>query len=251
MAMFLIVDWPSKASFLSEEERVMVAARLKEDMGSAKMDKLNRESLQIIVKDWKIYMGYSTALFNPTILNPFGYDASQSQVHSIPIWVASAAATILVGYLSDRMRHRCGFILFGCLFASIGYILLLCQQDVSIRVKHMALFIVNIGVYVAQPVVVVWVSNNLAGHYKRAFGIAFQISVGNIGGLVASNMFAPNAAPLFKAGYGSALALIFVCALLSTVFMLGLERENKKRDSGCRDYRFNLNMSRRVGEPRG
>ncbi|KAL2363982.1 hypothetical protein RJZ56_003103 [Blastomyces dermatitidis] len=259
---FLIVDWPSKASFLSEEERVMVAARLKEDMGSAKMDKLNRESLQIIVKDWKIYMGafiyftintsrYSTALFNPTILNPFGYDASQSQVHSIPIWVASAAATILVGYLSDRMRHRCGFILFGCLFASIGYILLLCQQDVSIRVKHMALFIVNIGVYVAQPVVVVWVSNNLAGHYKRAFGIAFQISVGNIGGLVASNMFAPNAAPLFKAGYGSALALIFVCALLSTVFMLGLERENKKRDSGCRDYRFNLNMSRRVGEPRG
>ncbi|OAT06696.1 transmembrane transporter [Blastomyces gilchristii SLH14081] len=185
---FLIVDWPSKASFLSEEERVMVAARLKEDMGSAKMDKLNRESLQIIVKDWKIYMGafiyftintsrYSTALFNPTILNPFGYDASQSQVHSIPIWVASAGRD---------------------------------HSYVSIRVKHMALFIVNIGVYVAQPVVVVWVSNNLAGHYKRAFGIAFQISVGNIGGLVASNMFAPNAAPLFKAGYGSALALIFI-----------------------------------------
>ncbi|PGG99779.1 hypothetical protein GX51_06151 [Blastomyces parvus] len=248
---FLIVDWPSEATFLSEEERLMVAVRVKEDLGSAKMDRLNRQSLRIILKDWKIYMGafiyfttntsgYSTALFNPTILYQFGYDASQSQVHSIPIWVASAAAAILVGYLSDRTRHRYGFILFGCLFASIGYILLLCQSHVSLRVKHMALFIVNLGVYIAQPVVVVWLSNNLAGHYKRAFGIAFQISFGNIGGLVASNLFVPNSAPLFKAGYGSALALIFVCALLSTVFMLGLQRENKRRDSGCRDYRFDL-----------
>ncbi|OJD27246.1 hypothetical protein ACJ73_01367 [Blastomyces percursus] len=175
------------------------------------MDKLNRQSLQIIVKDWVYRFGW----------------------HPRP-------ATILVGYLSDRMGHHGGFILFGCLFAGIGYIVLLRQQHVSLRIKHLALFTVNIGIYVAQPVVVVWVSNNLAGHYKRAFGIVFQISFGNIGGLVASNLFLPNAAPLFKAGYGSALALILVCALLSTVFMLGLDRENKKRDSGYRDYRFNL-----------
>lgn len=251
----------------------MVAVRLKEDVGSSKMDRLVRQSLQIILKDWKIYTGYgnflsntnaqytkcwtiywiraliyftittsgySTALFNPTILNQFGYEASQAQVHSIPIWAASAAATLLVGYLSDRIRHRWSFIMFGCLLSSIGYILLLCQSHVSLTVKHMALFIVNIGVYIAQPVTVVWLSNNLAGHYKRAFGSAFQISFGNIGGIVASNLFILNAAPLFRAGYASALALIALCALLCTGFMLGLERENKKRDSGRRDYRFNL-----------
>ncbi|PGH35519.1 hypothetical protein GX50_01621 [[Emmonsia] crescens] len=251
LAKFLIVDWPSEATFLTDEERLMVAVRLKEDVGSSKMDRLVRQSLQIILKDWKIYTGaliyftittsgYSTALFNPTILNQFGYEASQAQVHSIPIWAASAAATLLVGYLSDRIRHRWSFIMFGCLLSSIGYILLLCQSHVSLTVKHMALFIVNIGVYIAQPVTVVWLSNNLAGHYKRAFGSAFQISFGNIGGIVASNLFILNAAPLFRAGYASALALIALCALLCTGFMLGLERENKKRDSGRRDYRFNL-----------
>ncbi|KKZ65969.1 hypothetical protein EMCG_08263 [[Emmonsia] crescens] len=91
----------------------------------------------------------------------------------------------------------------------------------------MALFIINIGVYIAQPVTVVWLSNNLAWHYKRAFRSAFQISFGNIGGIVASSLFIPNAAPLFRAGYASALASIALCALLCT-FMLGLERENKK-----------------------
>lgn len=268
---FLIVDWPSEATFLTEEERLTVAVRLKEDVGSAKMDRLDRQSLQIIIKDWKIYTGYgcflfsanspyanlsalvsaliyltintcgySTALFNPTILKQFGYNASQSQVHSIPIWGTSAAVIILVGYLSDRIRHRWGFVIFGCFFSSIGYILLLNQNHSSLRVKYMALFIVNIGVYIAHPVTIVWLSNNLAGHYKRAFGSAFQISFGNIGGIVASNLFLPNGAPLFKAGYGSALALTVVCALLSTVFMLALDRENKMRDAGRRDYRFNL-----------
>ncbi|QSS49912.1 transmembrane transporter [Histoplasma capsulatum var. duboisii H88] len=248
---FLIVDWPSEATFLTEEERLTVAVRLKEDVGSAKMDRLDRQSLQIIIKDWKIYTGaliyltintcgYSTALFNPTILKQFGYNASQSQVHSIPIWGTSAAVIMLVGYLSDRIRHRWGFVIFGCFFSSIGYILLLNQHHSSLRVKYMALFIVNIGVFIAHPVTIVWLSNNLAGHYKRAFGSAFQISFGNIGGIVASNLFLPNGAPLFRAGYGSALALTVVCALLSTVFMLALDRENKMRDAGRRDYRFNL-----------
>ncbi|KKZ65968.1 hypothetical protein EMCG_08262 [[Emmonsia] crescens] len=116
LAKSLIVDWPSEATFLTE--RLMVAVRLKGDVGSSKMDRLVRQSLQIILKDWEISTRaliyftittseYSTALFNPsTILNQFGYEASQAQVHSIPIWATSAAATILVGYLSDRIRHR-------------------------------------------------------------------------------------------------------------------------------------------------
>ncbi|KAK2812836.1 hypothetical protein FQN50_001165 [Emmonsiellopsis sp. PD_5] len=253
-AKFVIVDWPSTATFLTEEERIVVALRLEEDIGPAKMDRLDRKAFHRILKDWKIYIasasyftisisGYSTALFNPTILHQFGYNPSQSQVHSIPIYAAAGVAAACAGYFSDRIRHRWSFVMFGCLVSSIGYVLLLCQEHLSFTSKHMALFMINIGVYTAQPIVIVWLSNNLAGHYKRAFGSAVQISFGNISGIVVSVMFDSDDAPLFKIGYSIALGSTIICALLCTGFMYMLRRENKKRDRGDRDYRLGLDQA--------
>ncbi|ODH46598.1 hypothetical protein GX48_07293 [Paracoccidioides brasiliensis] len=72
------------------------------------------------------------------------------------------------------------------------------------------------------------------GTNKYAVGSAVQNSRGNISGIVSSNLFVPSAAPLLKTGYGISLALISACTLLCTGFMIGLERENKKHDAGCR-----------------
>lgn len=43
-----------------------------------------------------------------------------------------------------------------------------------------------IGLYSAVPCVLVWNSNNSAGHYKRATTSALQLAVANCGGFVAS-----------------------------------------------------------------
>jgi hypothetical protein len=43
-----------------------------------------------------------------------------------------------------------------------------------------------IGMYSSVPCVLVWNSNNSAGHYKRATTSALQLVVANCGGFVAS-----------------------------------------------------------------
>lgn len=43
-----------------------------------------------------------------------------------------------------------------------------------------------IGLYSSVPCVLVWNSNNSAGHYKRATTSALQLAVANAGGFVAS-----------------------------------------------------------------
>jgi hypothetical protein len=43
-----------------------------------------------------------------------------------------------------------------------------------------------IGMYASVPCVLVWNSNNSAGHYKRATTSALQLAVANCGGFVAS-----------------------------------------------------------------
>jgi MFS family permease len=54
---FLIVDWPEKSRFLNDEERRLLLARLQEDRGEARMDRLDRSARGRVVRDIKIYLG--------------------------------------------------------------------------------------------------------------------------------------------------------------------------------------------------
>jgi len=52
---WLVADWPETASFLTREEKALLAARLAKDTGEATMDRLDRKAWRRILKDWKIY----------------------------------------------------------------------------------------------------------------------------------------------------------------------------------------------------
>ena len=92
----------------------------------------------------------------------------------------------------------------------------------------------------AQPVVLVWLNNNMGGHIKRGVSSALQIGLGNCGGIVASNIFIPKQKPHYPLGYGLGLALIWLCAFSAIAFFVFLCVENRKRDQNRRDHRFNL-----------
>ncbi len=182
--------------------------------------------------------GYATAFFIPTILREFGYTSAEAQVRTIPVYVVCTALTLFTAWFSDRLRHRYGFTLFGIMLATIGYVILLAQGGLEARIKYMAVFFVLSGVYVVQPLTIVWLSNNMGGHYKRAFSSAMQIGLGNIGGIIGSSIFVMREAPRYRTGYGTALGMLLFCGLMCTVFFFGLRAENGKRDRGERDHRL-------------
>lgn len=126
----------------------------------------------------------------------------------------------------------------GVLVATVGYAILLAQQRVSAGVRYFALFLVVSGGYITQPVTLAWLSNNVSGHYKRSVASAMQVGFGNCGGIVASNIYLQSELPLYRTGYGTSLALVWVCGLTCTVMFFGVLRENKKRDRGERDWRL-------------
>jgi MFS family permease len=182
----------------------------------------------------------SISLFMPTILRDFGYSAAKSQVYTIPVYMTSLVVTISFGWLSDYLRRRAIFVFIGCAISTIGYIVLLCQGALSIEVKYGAVFIVSAGIFIAAPVTMIWLLTNLSGHYKRGIGMSVQIGFGNIGSIVASNIFISKEAPKFITGYSVALAFVVLEAVLALVFLMALKRENGKRNSGSRNWRFDL-----------
>ncbi|KAL8838056.1 MAG: hypothetical protein Q9170_002292 [Blastenia crenularia] len=273
IAKFVIPDWPETAKFLTPKERALAVRRIHEDMAEAAMDDFDTKSRRRIFLDWKIWTGcvscfnslpfasylsltqrytsaiiylgcanngYSGAFFTPTILKQLGWTSIKAQVYSIPVYAVAAVVAVATAFLSDWCRHRYAFCMIGICITSAGYIILLAQKGLPVVVRYIAIYLINVGGYITQPLALVWMNNNLGGHYKRGVGAALQIGIGNIGGIIASNIYMTNEAPTFPVGFGTSLALQWLTAIGCTVFLLGLRRENRKRARGERDYRYDL-----------
>ncbi|MCJ1314268.1 hypothetical protein MMC25_007948 [Agyrium rufum] len=248
---FLIVDWPETSKFLTPTERSLLLQRLRVDVAEARMDRLDRPALKRCFTDWKIYVGtimyfgvvctgYSTSFFTPTILNELGWTAVRAQVLSIPIYIVAAVVALIVAVFTDRLRHRYAFTILGVLVATTGYVVLLAQKNVSIGARYFALYLITTGGYITQPITLAWLSNAMGGHYKRSVASAMQIGLGNMGGIVASNIYITSQKPTYPVGYGVSLGMLWICGIASTVFLLGLIWENRQRDAGKRDWKLGL-----------
>ena len=82
--------------------------------------------------------------------------------------------------------------------------------------------------------------NNLGTGYRRVIGAAFQIGGGNCAALVSSNVFISKHAPSYPEGFGTGFALNMMAGICCTALYFGLRAENKSRDQGQRDHRFDL-----------
>lgn len=91
---------------------------------------------------------------------------------------------VLIAFLSDRLKLRGIMMLFTLPIAIIGYAVI--ANVASAQVRFAMTCLMAIGMYSSVPCVLVWNSNNSAGHYKRATTSALQLAIANAGGFVAS-----------------------------------------------------------------
>lgn len=170
---------PEQATWLTEDERAYIVARLEADQGkNAAQRKITFHDFLAVMRDYKIWLGglmyfglivpaYGYAFFSPAIVQSYGYSAIETQLRSVPPWVAAFTLSVLVAFASDYGRHR-----FLCAIAPIcltitGFAILLRVHDHT-DVEYAALFLVVMGAYAAMPVIVCWFSMNLGGHHRRA-----------------------------------------------------------------------------------
>jgi hypothetical protein len=98
---------------------------------------------------------------------------------------------VIVAIISDRLRLRGVVMLFTLPIAIIGYAAI--ANINSPRVQYGMTFLMATGQYASVPCILVWLSNNSAGHYKRATTSAMQLAIANAGGFVASMLPSSNA----------------------------------------------------------
>jgi predicted MFS family arabinose efflux permease len=193
---FLLPDFPEDVKWLSSEERAYIKAKIAIDQGdSGRHRETTLREVGRVLKDYKIILGgfmyfglivpaYGYAYFAPGIIRTYGYDQIQTQLHSVPPWVAAFGFSMCLAFASDRVLHRFGFVIFAICVAITGFAILISVHD-NKDLQYGSLFLVTCGAYSAMPLIVGWFNLNVGGHTRRAVGSAWQVGFGNIGGIIA------------------------------------------------------------------
>ena len=120
-----------------------------------------------------------------------------------------AVLTITVGvaFLSDRLQVRGIVMLCTMPIAIIGYAVIANIPN-NPRIKYGMTFLMSVGIYSSVPPVLAWLSNNSAGHYKRATAAALQLAMANCGGILAVFLYPNVEGPIYHKGHTIVLGLL-------------------------------------------
>lgn len=97
-------------------------------------------------------------------------------------------------------------MLFTLPIAIIGYAVIGNVTDP--HVKYGMTFLMATGLYCSVPPVLGWLSNNSAGHYKRATTSALQLAIANCGGFVTVFVYPKVQGPQYHEGHTIILGLL-------------------------------------------
>ncbi|KAF1922947.1 MFS transporter [Didymella exigua CBS 183.55] len=241
-AYWFISNYPDTVSWLSKEERKFVQARLKADSDSTNDEKFRWGDVVDALKDPKVWLYgaafhsmslplYTLSLFLPTIIRDMGYTSAQSQLLTIPPYAVATIFTIFWAIWSEKTKKRGPFITATSAFAVIGYIILLANKNPKTRpgVSYAGMFLAAIGIYPSVALVLSWPAINVSGQTKRATANAMQISIGNLGAVLGTQLYRPNTAPRYVLGHSFALGYLVMNIVVVNLLWWRLKQENKQK----------------------
>jgi hypothetical protein len=239
----LIVNFPDKAKFITEDERAIVMGRLNADRGDAEDDHITLRKVGVHLKDWKMwYLSfvyvcntlpcYGMSYFISVILRGFGYSVGTSQLLTAPPFCAAMVIQLVTSWFSDHYKIRSPFILGHALLTVVGFGMMV-GSNVN-GVKYAGAIIGVVGCQPNQAFLISYLQNNIVGTSKRAVAAAMQIGGGAIGGIIASTVFRQADAPKYLPGLAVVLSMVSVMFLMLIIFAFIMYRENRKLVQGQR-----------------
>ncbi|KAI4595635.1 hypothetical protein KJ359_006624 [Pestalotiopsis sp. 9143b] len=232
------------SSFLNEDERQYIQQRLSSDSDATHEEHFSWAAVREALKDpncWLYGLGFHTmslplytlSLFLPTIIKSLGYTAATAQLLTVPPYAFAFITTITVAILSEKLGQRALFIGGSSLFGAIGYCILLGNTNPSARpgVSYLGVFFAAGGIYPAVALVLSWPAINVSGQTKRAIANAMQISIGNCGAVIGTQLYRSTDGPRYVVGHSVALAYLVANAAVVAVLYFRLKKENKRREA--------------------
>lgn len=199
--------------------------------------------LRDVLLDWQVYLTvvvyWSNALPNyavkfnmPAVIKSMGYTSAVAQLLTIPPYAVGAISAFLSSWIADRFKWRMPFIVLGQVVLIVSFAILYVYgyaPDKHMAVCYFALILACIGFYPILPGTNAWILSNLAGPTKRAMGIAWLVSLGNLGGIPGSFIFKASEAPRYPTAYITSFSVAAAGISAALALEFGYWTINKSR----------------------
>ena len=247
VAYFFVANYPSTAKFLSEKERDYIHTRLVSNSDATRNETFTWTNVLFAIRDPKVWLYglgfhtmslplYTLSLFLPTIIKELGYTAAQAQLLTVPPYAVATLLTNTAAVASEKFKIRAPFIMGGSSLAAVGYIILLSSTKPG--VGYFGTILAAAGIYPATAIVLSWPANNVSGQTKRATANAMQISIGNLGAVLGTQLYRSTDGPRFSLGHSFAFGYLCMNVLVVGILWMVLKKENSRRDKGERNDRL-------------
>jgi len=196
IAIWVLIDIPTDAPWLSDDERRMLDDDLRAD--AAARPTQPHEGLRAAVREPKVYVAAmvyfaiicgtnALILWMPTIIKEAGvvHLANVGLLAAIP-WIAAAIGMYLVGLSSDHRMERRWHVVGSMLAMALSFLLLV-KFAGNLPIVIVLLALAATGIYSAVAVFWTIPSTYLSGA-AAAGGIAFISSIGGLGGFLSPSI---------------------------------------------------------------
>ncbi|KAF9891253.1 hypothetical protein FE257_004817 [Aspergillus nanangensis] len=237
MAKFVLLDYPQTSTQrLTAAERDLAIVRLIHDRNTTTAMAAKRlspwQAIRAAVCDLRTYVftvlymldnGSTTvSYFIPTILKSMGYQGTNAQWMTVPIWSVGTVFLLVMPQIADRTGDRRWHVTAGLGMSFVSAVVCF-QVKHSITRYAMLCFYIS-GLYFTLPLILTWAAETMPlPAEKRAVVIAISNSIGNLSAVYGSRLWPTSDGPDYERGFIAVACFTGVCALLAAVAPLLFE----------------------------
>ncbi|KAJ3413254.1 hypothetical protein HDV05_008240 [Chytridiales sp. JEL 0842] len=243
LSFFVTPDVPERASFLTDEERIVLVARLKADKTQSSLE-FNRDQMWAALFDYKTWLialiyfcwqGVNSAFsfFGPIIIKGLGFTDLDAQLLSAPFAVANFLLQMFISKYSDKYSNRSYFLLGSALISIIGF---LCVMFIIPNGTPTILWTLYSSLFLTSfipgslTLILGWATSNIVGHTKRTISVTVISLAAAVGGFAGSFVYVKADEPRYVKGHAiNASTMLVGMGTVVSLIML-LRWENAKRD---------------------
>ncbi|GAB7353137.1 hypothetical protein MBLNU459_g3673t1 [Dothideomycetes sp. NU459] len=213
---------------------------------------LSRTDVYSALVDWKIWYllvcnilsaipATAFSVFLPLVIRGLSsaedeMTPAKANLLAMPPFLAGTAALWTFTWWSDRSHQRLIPILWGLAILLAGLTATVMLPSNAYAARYVALTVLLSGSFIASPLTVAWLTNNISEPGKRAIVLGIN-GWGNLAGVFSAMLFAPRFA---KQGYVTPFFVTLACVVVAFVGYLGFRTllvvENFRRERIVNDW---------------